>query len=97
MNKIDDIVRLNVGGDTSIMVRKSLLCEHQGTTLEAMFSGRHSFNMVNDSIFVERDVEGFKLLINYLRNFGKLVTKNQFELDLLNQELEFWGLNKPIE
>jgi len=56
MNKIDNIVRLNVGGDTSIMVRKSLLCEHKGTTLEAMFSGRHPLNMVEDHIFVDRDI-----------------------------------------
>ena len=38
---IDDIVELNVGGKEDICIRKSTLCQVQGSALEALFSGRH--------------------------------------------------------
>ena len=38
---ISEIVKLNVGGNKDIDVRKSTLTQVQGSALEAMFSGRH--------------------------------------------------------
>ena len=59
---------LNVGGVTGIQVRKSVLCSVPDSMLEAMFSGRFSYKEIDGRIFIDRDPEIFKLVINYLRN-----------------------------
>ena len=61
-----------------------------------MFSGRHNLKKIDGKVFIDRDPETFKMLINYLRN--NLVVppplKHQNDRIQLNQELEFWGLNQ---
>ena len=85
---------LNVGGVTDgFMVPRSMLCTVKGSALEAMFSGRHELPKVDGKIFINRDPEIFKSVINYLRNNLRLQKINDDEkLDLVMMELEFWGL-----
>ena len=70
LNKInDDIIKLNVGGKKGIEVYRSLLTSVSGSMLEAMFSGWHSMKIVKDgAIFIDRDPQIFKLVLNYLWN-----------------------------
>ena len=39
---LDDILKLNISGKDDLSVRRSTLCNVQGSALEAMFSGRHA-------------------------------------------------------
>ena len=65
-----DILQLNVGGSTSISVRRSTLTQFPDTLLAATFSGRWDESMEKDrdgNIFIDQDPENFLLLVNYLR------------------------------
>ena len=64
----NEILDLNVGGRTGIMVKRSLLTQEKDTILEAWFSGRHPVDYVDGKIFVDRDPEAFLMLLSYLRN-----------------------------
>lgn len=61
-----------------------------------MFSGRHSICSKNDAkVFIDRDPEAFKLMIDFLRNNGQ--TDEQMKQDdkrILNGELSYWEINK---
>ena len=73
------------------MVRKSMLCCIEGSSLQAMFSGRHSLNRVDGKIFVDRDPDVFRLLISYLRNNESISEiSDSFMRGQLHKELEFW-------
>ena len=67
------------------------------SSLEAMFSGRHEVKKVKDKIFVDRDPEIFKLLIQYLRNGCQ-----RFELEsphlnkMLDLEIEYWDVGNTL-
>ena len=93
--QVEDIVELNVRGDTSgFMVSRKLLCSVQGSALEAMFSGRHALPKIDGKIFVDRDPTIFRCVINYLSNNLRLQKiSDEEKLDLVEMELEFWGLN----
>ena len=70
--EISDIVQLNVGGHKDIDVRKSTLTLVKGSGLEAAFSGRHSLQSIDGRIFIDRDPQAFKMVIEFIRNNGKL-------------------------
>lgn len=88
----DEIVQLNVSGVTNgFTVRKSLLCSKHGSSLQAMFSGRHSLNKIDGKIFMDRDPDVFRLLISYLRNNESISEiQDPFLRGQLRKELEFW-------
>ena len=67
---LEQIIKLNVGGNKDIEVRWSTLIAVKGSVLEAMFSGRHELQKVDDRIFIDRDPEIFKLVIEFIRNLG---------------------------
>ena len=58
-----------------------------------MFSGRHAIQTVNGRVFIDRDPQTFKMMIEFIRNHGKLTEtqKNNYE-GFLN-ELNFWGID----
>ena len=87
---ISDIVQLNVGGNKKIDVRKSTLTFVQGSALEAAFSGRHSLQIVNGRVFIDRDPEAFKMVIEFIRNHGKLNDSQKQNRETFNNELEYW-------
>ena len=64
----NDILDLNVGGAVGIQVSKNILCQVPETPLESMFSGRFNYKKIEGKIFVDRDPDIFKLIINYMRN-----------------------------
>ena len=85
-------MQLNVSGVTEgFTVRKSLLASVHGSSLAAMFSGRHSLNKIEGRIFIDRDPDVFRLLISYLRNNESISDiEESFLKGQLQKELEFW-------
>lgn len=69
---VEDIVKLNIGGKDDFCVRRSTLCHVKGSALEAMFSGRHKLQNMDDKVFIDRNPFSFNLMIDYIRNHGQL-------------------------
>ena len=63
-----DIVKLNVGGSTSFHIQRDLLTSVPGSIMEAMFSGRHPVKEVDGMIYLNRNPDLFKHVIQYLRD-----------------------------
>jgi hypothetical protein len=70
----NDVIQLNVGGQTNIAVMRNTLTQFEDSMLAAKFSGRWDDSMEKDrdgNIFVDEDPENFLILINYLRMRAK--------------------------
>ena len=65
--KDTDVINLNIGG-IELMTSADILCSDKGSNLEKMFSGKHEHKVIDGKVFLDRDGETFKTLINYLRN-----------------------------
>ena len=66
----NDVLQLNVGGQTNIAVRRSTLTQFEDSMLAAKFSGRWDDSMEKDrdgNIFIHQDPESFVTLIKHLR------------------------------
>ena len=63
-----------------------------------MFSGRHAVKKMDDgAVFIDRDPEIFRYLLNYLRNsrmHPKLKGADNITSSLFDQELDFWCIPK---
>ena len=69
----------------------------QNSSLEAMFSGRHDVKKVNGKIFVDRDPEVFKLLIQYLRNgCQRIELESPYQNKMLDAEIEYWDVGNTL-
>ena len=93
---ISDIVELNVGGNKEFEIRKTTLQQVPGSALDAMFSGRHSLPMKNNKVFVDRDPKAFKMMVDFIRNNGKMYEEQEKNYKMLQIELEFWGIDEKI-
>ena len=67
-----DLVLINLNGIKTIHVSRKLLTSVPDTSLEAMFSGRHSLQETDEVITIERNPEPFEYLIQYLENGKQL-------------------------
>lgn len=63
-----EVINLNVGGTCELMTSIDILTSDKGSYLEKTFSGKHELKMIDGKVFLDRDGETFKTLINYLRN-----------------------------
>jgi len=66
----NDVIQLNVGGQTNIAVLRNTLTQFEDSMLAAKFSGRWDDSMEKDrdgNIFVDEDPENFKMLLKFLR------------------------------
>ena len=91
--KLGSIVYLNVGGDDKIAINKDFLTKQENSILAKIFLEK-DFEVLHDGrIFIDRDPEIFKLILNFLRN-DKCPTKfrDDYQLEMYKDELEFWGL-----
>jgi len=67
----EDIIELDVGGTHQITTSKNTLLKFEGSTLAAMFSGRHNLPKHKGRIFIDRDGHAFNQVVNYLRSGQK--------------------------
>jgi len=58
------------------------MCLLPGSSLEAMFSGRHELNKLDGKIYLDRDPKIFSYLISYLKNNMQLSKiKDEYEAE----------------
>ena len=88
------MVELNVGG-TSFQTARTTLCQQQDSFLAGMVSGRHSVDRDRAGrIFIDRDGEQFRSILNFLRNPSKPPTpRDCTESELLAAESSFYGIH----
>ena len=69
----------------------------KGSSLDAMFSGRHTLKiMENGAIFVDRDSDVFLMIISFLRNGCRIpIISDEYLRDRFKLELEYWNLEEP--
>ena len=95
--KLEEVIELNIGGETTATLR-STLTKYDQTFLSAMFSGK--FPLTTDSlgkIFIDRPAKPFLSILNWLRT-GKWHTPPTTEVEerLLLSEIEYYGLTKYV-
>jgi len=51
-------------------------------------------------VFIDRNPKGFELMLDWLRNNGKVIGGNSAEIesqtDLLHNELEYWSIDRNL-
>ena len=83
---------LEVGG-TKFKTSRSTLCKHEGSFLEAMFSGRHAHQPNADgSFFIDRDPTHFQRILNYLRTGAAVTPESASARHEMAEEAHFYGL-----
>ena len=81
------------GKTEGFTIPRELLTKVEGSSLEAMFSGRHSLELKDGNPYINRDAEIFNLLLSYLRNdMMKIKIQDPVKKQLFDQEVKFWGL-----
>ena len=94
-----DVVTLNVGGTVHLQTEKEVLCLVEGSVLQKLFSDMHELKKIDEEVFLDRDGETFKHVVNFLRNdrrvFPEFVDKNSETM--FHKEIAFWGVDKNIE
>lgn len=94
-----DVVTINVGGTVHLQTEKEVLCSVEGSTLQKLFSDMHELKKINEEVFLDRDGETFKHVVNYLRN-GRTVLPEFTDKNsalLFQKETAFWGIDSNIE
>jgi hypothetical protein len=85
-------------GDHAFTTTRETLCMRKGSMLEAMFSGRHNIKPEEDgSIFIDRDGEHFKLILNYLRDGNLPSGLSNDTREALAAEAEYYQLEDLVE
>jgi len=87
-------VDLNVGG-TVFETSRSTLVQQSGSFLEAALSGRHQISRDRSGrIFINRDAEHFRTILNFLRNpQTPPMPRDSAESEALVKEAEFYGIH----
>jgi hypothetical protein len=87
------VYKLVLKGNMLMEVPQSILTKVEGSSLEAMFSGRHNIENKDGHVHLNRDPAVFKLIIIYLLNDlhpPKLDTNE--EKKAFDYEMMHWGL-----
>jgi len=94
-----EVVTLNVGGTVHIQTEKDVLCSVEGSTLQKLFSDMHELKKINEEVFLDRDGETFKTVVNYLRNERKVFPEfnDKNSENMFYKEIAFWGVDQNLE
>lgn len=88
------IVRLNVGG-TRYEVSRNTLMRLEGSMLAILISGQWREGDVEDEIFIDRDGNRFKYILDYLRSDWVYVS-DLSDQAALKDDFEFFGINADM-
>ena len=98
----NQVLSLDVGGEKLKVSSSTLLYKAPESKLSEEFrkfvlKGPDQSELIcqeDESIFVDRNAEIFKMLLDFLRNDMKSmpIGLNQYKLNLFEQELEFWNI-----
>jgi|TARA_B110001450_G_scaffold139230_1_gene130498 hypothetical protein len=72
-NPSGEVINLNIGGMKGVTTSIDVLTSDKGSNLEKLFKGEHKQKMIDGEVFIDRDGETFKQLLNYLRNGQDLI------------------------
>ena len=88
------MVELNVGG-TNFQTARTTLCQQSDSFLAGLVSGRHSVDRDKSGrIFIDRDGEQFRSIVNFLRNPAKPpAPRDSTESELLAAEAAYFGIH----
>lgn len=88
------MVELNVGG-TPFETARATLAQQPDSFLAGLVSGRHSVNRDKSGrIFIDRDGDQFRSIVNFLRNPSKPPTpRDATDSELLAAEAAFYGVH----
>ena len=90
-----DIINLNVGG-TKFSTSKQTLTQVQDTFFTGLLSGRiQTFKDDDGAIFIDRDPQLFRLILNFLRN--RSLSFEGVNLKDLKHEAEFYGIGPLVK
>lgn len=85
-----EIINLNVGG-TKFSTSRQTLTQVQDTFFTGLLSGRiQTFKDEDGAIFIDRDPQLFRLILNYLRN--RSLSLDDVNVKELKHEAEFYGI-----
>mmetsp|Transcript_16914 Transcript_16914/g.34424 ORF Transcript_16914/g.34424 Transcript_16914/m.34424 type:complete len:218 (+) Transcript_16914:68-721(+) len=88
-------VNLNVGGHHYSTTRETLVLRAPESMLAAMFSGRHHQPLdKNGSIFIDRDGQRFRHILNYLRTGSVPSFDASWRYEELMEEADYFALDE---
>lgn len=94
INEEGEVVKLNVGGKIFTTTKQTLTS--QDTYFKVMFSGNHKLTRDGDGcVFIDRSHKHFNIILEFLRT-GKIYLPDGYDRDVLNEELEFYAINRRI-
>ena len=89
---VSEIINLNVGG-TKFSTSRQTLTQIPDTFFTGLLSGRiMTFKDDTGAIFIDRDPQQFRVILNYLRNRSLSLEEPSVNLKELKHEAEFYGL-----
>lgn len=73
---------------------RAVLTFVKGSTLEAMFSGRHPIaTLDNGEYFIDRNPKIFTMVLDYLRNGCRIPPiEDTYKRQSFEMELDYWGI-----
>lgn len=99
MEKPEKPISFNVGGIKYLTTLSTLREEPENLLLE-MLSGKFLVTKHKNAIFLDRDGESFRYVLDYLRNTEAWVPPSKADLDSLIREADFYllpGMKKILE
>ena len=76
-NPKGQVVDLNIGGSHQMTCSIDVLKSDKGSDLEKLFSGDFKHKVIDGKVFLDRDGDTFKQVLNFLRNGGKQMGTEQ--------------------
>ena len=85
------IVKLNVGGQLFISSQETMT--NQYSMLSAMIQNANPAQLIDGALFIDRDPQTFRWVLNYLRGSTVLPPKNSSELLQLYEEARYFAID----
>jgi hypothetical protein len=101
-----DVLRLNIGGDTTLAVLRKTITSVEGSMLSSRFSGRWDESLEKDkdgNFFIDQPIEIFKPMVDYLRArqcetpLSPPVTSPDVNCDFDGQEKKYRDFLRMVE
>lgn len=94
--QLQEIVKVNVGGSVFVTSRATLT-KCPDSMLAALFSGRYKLVKLDDAIFIDRDPQHFKTILNWLRDNNPAVLPDaQHDRQGLLAEAQYYCLSPLV-
>ena len=86
-----EIIKLNVGGTKYVTFSSTIV----DTLIDTMINSKIPTNIVDDHIFIDRDGDLFRHVLNYSRT--EEITCDEKDIHLLAKELDYFSISHSIK